>query len=90
MSLDPILLMGGSGAIGHHTARALHAAHPDVPLLIGGRDLAKAQRAAEQTPEASPIVLGYEWMAGATTVVDTEHRPGIRPSPRHPYQRAGR
>ncbi|MCP1456135.1 MULTISPECIES: NAD(P)-dependent oxidoreductase [Pseudomonas] len=135
MSLDPILLMGGSGAIGHHTARALRAAHPDVPLLIGGRDLAKAQRAAEQmggaqgvvidsaaddlglgdrsvsgvavfymdhaltglrfaqkravphlsissgvfeiapeiatymhTPDASPIVLGYEWMAGATTV----------------------
>lgn len=135
MSLDPILLMGGSGAIGHHTARALRAAHPDVPLLIGGRDLAKAQRAAERmggaqgvvidadaddlglgdrpvsavvvfymdhalaglrfaqkrgvphlsissgvfeiapeiatymhTPDASPIVLGYEWMAGATTV----------------------
>ncbi|WP_411384644.1 NAD(P)-dependent oxidoreductase [Pseudomonas sp. MPB03] len=135
MSLDPILLMGGSGAIGHHTARALRAAHPDVPLLIGGRDLAKAQRAAEHiggaqgvvidaaaddlglgdhpvsavvvfymdhalaglrfaqkrgvphlsissgvfeiapeiatyvhTPDASPIVLGYEWMVGATTV----------------------
>lgn len=135
MSLNPILLMGGSGAIGHHTARALRAAYPDVPLLIGGRDLAKAQRAAEQmggaqsvvidsaaddlglgdrpvsgvavfymdhalaglrfaqkrgvphlsissgvfeiapeiatymhTPDASPIVLGYEWMAGATTV----------------------
>ncbi|QIB08534.1 NAD(P)-dependent oxidoreductase [Pseudomonas fluorescens] len=135
MSLDPILLMGGSGAIGHHTARALRAAHPEVPLLIGGRDLAKAQRAADHiggaqgvaidsnaddlglgdrpvsavvvfymdhalaglrfaqkrgvphlsissgvfeiapeiamymhTPDASPIVLGYEWMAGATTV----------------------
>ncbi|WP_426111047.1 NAD(P)-dependent oxidoreductase [Pseudomonas sp. DSP3-2-2] len=135
MSLNPILLMGGSGAIGHHTARALRAAHPDVPLLIGGRDLAKAQRAAEQMggaqgvvidptaedlglgdrqvsgvvvfymdhalaglryaqkcgvphlsissgvfeiapeiatyihrPDAAPIVLGYEWMVGATTV----------------------
>lgn len=135
MSLDPILFMGGSGAIGHHTARALRAAHPDVPLLIGGRDLAKAQRVAEQlggaqavaidagaddlglgdraisavvvfymdhalaglrfaqqrgvphlsissgvfeiapeiamymhAPGASPIVLGYEWMVGATTV----------------------
>ncbi len=135
MSLNPILLMGGSGAIGHRTARALRAAHPDVPLLIGGRDLAKAQRAAEQlggaqgvvidstaddlglgnrpvsgvvvfymdhalaglryaqkrgvphlsissgvfeiapeiatymhTPDAAPIVLGYEWMVGATTV----------------------
>lgn len=135
MSLDPILFMGGSGAIGHQTARALRAAYPDVPLLIGGRDLAKAQRTAEEiggaqgvvidsraqdlglgerqvsavvifymdhalaglryaqkcrvphlsissgvfeiapeiatymhTPEASPIILGYEWMAGATTV----------------------
>lgn len=135
MSLDPVLLMGGSGAIGHHTARALRAAYPDVPLLIGGRDQAKAQRAAEQIgraqgvaidsaaedlglgdrpisgvvvfymdhslaglrfaqqrrvphlsissgvfeiapeiaaymhePDASPIVLGYEWMVGATTV----------------------
>lgn len=135
MSLNPILLMGGSGAIGQHTARALRAAHPGVPLLIGGRDLAKAQRTAEQigeaqgvvidptaddlglgdrqvsavvvfymdhalaglryaqkcgvphlsissgvfeiapqiamymhTPNAAPIVLGYEWMVGATTV----------------------
>lgn len=135
MSVNPILLMGGSGAIGHQTARALRAAYPDVPLLIGGRDLAKAQRAAEQigcaqgvvidstaddlglgdrpvsgvvvfymdhalaglryaqargvphlsissgvfeiapeiaaymhTPDAAPIVLGYEWLVGATTV----------------------
>ena len=135
MSLNPILLMGGSGAIGHHTARALRAAYPDVPLLIGGRDLGKAQRAAEHVggaqgvvidpaaddlglgdrqvsgvvvfymdhalaglryaqkrnvphlsissgvfeiapeiatymhrPDAAPIVLGYEWMVGATTV----------------------
>ncbi|WP_460142029.1 NAD(P)-dependent oxidoreductase [Pseudomonas sp. S2_E01] len=135
MSMHPILLMGGSGAIGHHTAQALRAAYPDVPLLIGGRDLAKTQHAAEQmggaqgvvidpsaeglglgdrpvsgvvvfymdhtlaglhfaqkrgvphlsissgvfeiapqiatymhTPDAAPIVLGYEWMVGATTV----------------------
>lgn len=135
MSIDPILLMGGSGAIGHQTARALRAANPDMPLLIGGRDLAKVQQAAEQiggaqgvvidaaaadlglgnqsvsgvvvfymdhalaglrfaqqrgvphlsissgvfeiapqiatymhTPDAAPIVLGYEWMVGATTV----------------------
>jgi hypothetical protein len=135
MPLDPILFMGGSGAIGQHTARALRAVHPDVPLLIGGRDLARAQQAAEQIggalgvaidpkvddlglgdrqisavvvfymdhalaglryaqtqgvphlsissgifeiapeiatymhrPDAAPIVLGYEWMVGATTV----------------------
>lgn len=135
MSVNPVLLMGGSGAIGHPTARALRAAHPDIPLLIGGRDLEKARQAAERiggaegvvidpgaddlglgdrpvsgvvvfymdhalaglrfaqrrgiphlsissgifeiapeiatyihAPDASPIVLGYEWMAGATTV----------------------
>ncbi|WPC26547.1 NAD(P)-dependent oxidoreductase [Pseudomonas moraviensis] len=135
MPLHPILFMGGSGAIGHQTARALRAAHPDVPLLIGGRDLARAEQTAEQignaqgvvidaraedlglgdrpvsaialfymdhalaglrfaqkrkvphlsissgvfeiapqiasfihSPEAAPIVLGYEWMVGATTV----------------------
>ncbi|QUE91068.1 NAD(P)-dependent oxidoreductase [Pseudomonas sp. SCA2728.1_7] len=135
MSVHPILFLGGSGAIGHRSAKALRAAHPDVPLLIGGRDLAKAQQAAEEMggaqgvvidpsaddlglgdrpisavavfymdhslaglrfaqqrkvphlsissgifeiapqiasyihrPDASPIVLGYEWMVGATTV----------------------
>ncbi|MFG6203263.1 Rossmann-fold NAD(P)-binding domain-containing protein [Pseudomonas retamae] len=135
MSTHPILFMGGSGAIGHRSAKALRAAHPDVPLLIGGRDLAKVQQAAEEmggaegvvidaaaddlglgdrsvsavavfymdhtlaglrfaqtrkvphlsissgvfemapqiaryihAPDAVPIVLGYEWMVGATTV----------------------
>jgi len=135
MSIPPILLMGGSGAIGHRTAQALRAAYRDVPLLIGGRDLTKVRRAAEQmggaqgvvidpaaedlglggrpisgvvvfymdhtlaglhfaqkrgvphlsissgvfeiapqiatymhAPQAAPIVLGYEWMVGATTV----------------------
>lgn len=135
MPLHPILFMGGSGAIGHQTARALRAGHPDVPLLIGGRDLARAEQTAEQignaqgvvidaraddlglgdrpvsaialfymdhalaglrfaqkrkvphlsissgvfeiapqiasfihAPDAAPIVLGYEWMVGATTV----------------------
>lgn len=135
MTVNPVLLMGGSGAIGHRTIEALRAAYPDVPLLIGGRDLAKAQKTAEHvggaqavvidatahdlglgdravsavvvfymdhalaglrfaqargvphlsissgvfeiapeialymhTPNAAPIVLGYEWMAGATTV----------------------
>lgn len=131
----PILLMGGSGAIGRQTARSLRATHPDVPLLIGGRDLAKAKEAATaidkaegvaldpvaddlglddrpvsavvvfymdhtlvglrfaqargvphlsistgvfeiapeiatymHKPDAAPIVLGYEWLVGATTV----------------------
>ena len=139
MSSDPILLMGGSGSIGRQTARSLRAAHPDVPLLIGGRDLAKSQDAAAaigqaegvaldlaagdlglgkrpvsavaifymdhavaglrfaqargvphigissgvfeiapeiaaymHKPDAAPVVLGYEWLVGATTVPTLE------------------
>ncbi|PLR46618.1 saccharopine dehydrogenase [Chimaeribacter arupi] len=135
MSFAPVLLLGGSGAIGHQAARALHATYPDLPLLIGGRDVTKAQRAAAdiggaegvqidltsadlglgereisavvvlykdhslaalrfaqsrrvphlsissgvfeiapeianfmQAPGESAIVLGYEWLVGATTV----------------------
>ena len=136
---DPVLLMGGSGAIGRQTVRSLRAAHPDVTLLIGGRDLAKAQSAAAELgaaegvmldptaddlglgdrpvsavavfymdhavaglrfaqargvphlsissgvfeiapeiatfmhmPTAAPVVLGYEWLVGATTVPTLE------------------
>ncbi len=143
MSTKPILLIGGSGAIGRETARLLRAFHPDAPLLIGGRDLARAQAAAAELggaqggaqgvvldlsaddlglgarpvgavaiffmddqvaslrfaqargaahisissgvyeiapeiatfmhrPNAAPIVLGYEWLVGATTVPTLE------------------
>ncbi|MFC7557107.1 hypothetical protein ACFQU7_40155 [Pseudoroseomonas wenyumeiae] len=135
MPQNPILLVGGSGAVGRQTTKQLRAAYPDVPLLIGGRDLAKAERAATEIggaeavvldltaedlgigerpvgavavffadnrlaglrfaqrrgvpylsissgvfeiapeiaaymhkPDAAPIVLGYEWLVGATTV----------------------
>lgn len=57
MSFDPILLMGGSGAIGHQTARAIHAIYPDVPLLIGGRDLARAQSAAAEMGDAQGVEI---------------------------------
>lgn len=139
MTHDPILLVGGAGHVGHWTARHLRAAHPDVPLLIGGRDLAKAKAIAAEMghalgvaidmtsddlglggtpvsaiavlftdervaglrfaqtrgvpyisispgiielmpevaafmhrPEAAPVVLGTEWLVGATTVPTIE------------------
>lgn len=56
MSFNPILLLGGSGSIGKQTARALRATYPDVPLLIGGRDLTRAQRAAAEIGNAQAIV----------------------------------
>lgn len=57
MSFDPILLLGGSGVIGRLTARTLRATYPDLPLLIGGRDLAKAQKAAAETDGAQGVVI---------------------------------
>ncbi|MFC3126008.1 hypothetical protein ACFOD4_13140 [Pseudoroseomonas globiformis] len=135
MSSAPILLMGGSGAIGGWTTRFLRDTQPDLPLLIGGRDRTKAEEAAARIgkaegvpidlsaddlgldgrpiravavlfsdnriaglrfaqargvphlsissgiyeiapevaaymhrPAVSPLVLGYEWLVGATTV----------------------
>ncbi|MGC5626641.1 hypothetical protein ACPYO6_00155 [Georgenia sp. Z1344] len=55
--MDPILLAGGSGLIGRWTARHLRDAHPTVPLLIGGRDLSRARRVAEEVGAAEAVRL---------------------------------
>ncbi|QEI06719.1 NAD(P)-dependent oxidoreductase [Pigmentiphaga aceris] len=57
MSINPILLVGGSGTVGQWTARLLRQAHPDVPLLIGGRDLAKAEAVAKEVGGAEGVVI---------------------------------
>lgn len=57
MSLHPILLVGGSGVVGRWTARFLRAAHPTVPLIIGGRNLAKAEEAATTIGKADGVAL---------------------------------
>ena len=57
MSSHPILLVGGSGIAGRWTARFLRAAHADVPLLIGGRDVAKAREAAARLGNAEGVAL---------------------------------
>jgi hypothetical protein len=57
MSVTPILLLGGSGQIGQLTARALRARHPNLPLLIGGRDEPKAQRVARALDHAEAVVI---------------------------------
>jgi len=55
--LHPILLIGGSGVVGRWAARFLREAHPDMPLLIGGRDLARAEAAAAAIGKAEGVAL---------------------------------
>lgn len=57
MSSNPILLVGGSGIVGRQTARYLRDAHPDVPLLIGGRDRERANAAAAEIGNAEGIAI---------------------------------
>ncbi|RTZ48273.1 NAD(P)-dependent oxidoreductase [Candidimonas sp. SYP-B2681] len=57
MISDPILLMGGTGAIGRLTARALRTVYPDVPLLIGGRELVKSRQVASEIGQAEGVVI---------------------------------
>lgn len=57
MSIDPILLVGGSGVVGRWAARHLRDAHPDAPLLIGGRDRAKADRLAAEIGNAEGVAI---------------------------------
>lgn len=54
---EPILLMGGTGAIGRLTARALRWVYPDLPLLIGGRDLDKSRQVASEIGQAEGVVI---------------------------------
>ncbi len=55
--LDSILPLNGSGAIGRQTARSLRASHPELAFVIGGRSLAKSDKAAADIGDAQGVVL---------------------------------
>ncbi|MGO4668510.1 NAD(P)-dependent oxidoreductase [Bosea sp. 2YAB26] len=44
----PVLIIGGSGVVGGQAAAALRRLQFDLPIAIGGRDLAKAQVVAQK------------------------------------------
>src|SRR5688572_5850954 len=45
-SKPPVLLIGGSGIVGVHAARALRKLAPGLPIAIAGRDATKAAAVA--------------------------------------------
>lgn len=57
MTHDPILFVGGSGIVGRQAARYLRDAHPEVPFLIGGRDLGRAEAVAAEIGNAEGVAL---------------------------------
>ena len=53
----PVLILGGYGSVGSRTARALRRLHPELPLVIAGRDSAKAHALGETDRTTGKIVL---------------------------------
>lgn len=52
-----ILLAGGYGVVGAQVARLLRARHPEVEILIGGRQIKEATRLADEIGNASSLVI---------------------------------
>ena len=45
---QPVLVIGGSGVVGAQAAAMIRRLHPNLPVTIAGRDLAKAQAVADK------------------------------------------
>ncbi|MBF6341311.1 saccharopine dehydrogenase [Nocardia abscessus] len=57
---DSVLIMGGSGQAGAGAAAVLRQWHPSLPLTIAGRDLARAQRVADELGFATAVTIDLE------------------------------
>jgi hypothetical protein len=57
---NPVLVIGGSGVVGSRTVRTLRRLHPQLPFLIGARDMARASMLAEDVGHARAIAIDLE------------------------------
>ena len=55
--MDSVLILGGSGQAGSGTAALLRRWHPTLPLTIAGRNLARAQRVADELGGATAVTV---------------------------------
>lgn len=53
----PFLIIGGTGTVGGLAAQHLRALHPELPLAIGGRNLANAEKRAAQLGHAVGVAI---------------------------------
>lgn len=56
----PVLILGGYGSVGSRTARILRRLHPELPLVIAGRDRARAEALAAELGHAGAAPLDLE------------------------------
>ncbi|WP_437815055.1 NAD(P)-dependent oxidoreductase [Sorangium sp. So ce1078] len=57
MTKESVLIIGGSGLVGSRTAKTLRQLYPDLPITIGGRDLAKARAVARELGAAEAVAV---------------------------------
>lgn len=57
---NPVLLIGGSGVVGSQTAAMLRGFYPDLPIAIGGRDLARAESVAAGIPDTTALRIDLD------------------------------
>ncbi|MBZ4412719.1 NAD(P)-dependent oxidoreductase [Myxococcus sp. MISCRS1] len=51
----PVLIIGGSGVVGSMAAQTLRRFHPELPITIGGRDVARAEAVAQKLGHADAV-----------------------------------
>ena len=56
----PVLIIGGSGIVGSQAAQTLRKLHLDLPIAIGGRDLAKAKSVADTLGGAEAVSIDLD------------------------------
>lgn len=56
----PVLILGGSGIVGAKAAQILRQLYPDLPIAIGGRDMAKAKSVADAIGNATAVTIDLE------------------------------
>lgn len=56
----PVLIIGGSGVVGSLAAKTLRRLQPDLPITIGGRDLAKAEAVARSIDGADAAAVDLD------------------------------
>lgn len=57
---DAVLIAGGYGVVGQQAAQVIRQRHPDLPLIIGGRNPAKAETLVRELTNATIAMLDME------------------------------